>query len=76
MIINFSICYAFIVLGNFYYTLKDKLMPCEPVGKFLCIKFVIFFSFWQSVAISGMVTFGWIKQMGESLLSLYLSFVY
>ncbi len=45
--INMSVAYAFIVLATFYTTLKAKLYPFEPIGKFLCIKFVIFFAFWQ-----------------------------
>ena len=45
--INISIAYAFMVLMTFYSTLKYRLAPFEPVGKFLCIKFVIFFAFWQ-----------------------------
>ncbi len=47
IVINISVAYAFIVLATFYTTLKSKLKPYEPVGKFLCIKFVIFFAFWQ-----------------------------
>lgn len=46
-VINVSVAYAFYVLADFYYALKDRLQPYEPVGKFLCIKFVIFFAFWQ-----------------------------
>ncbi len=46
-LINFSVAYAFLVLANFYSVLKHKLEPYEPVGKFLCIKFVIFMTFWQ-----------------------------
>lgn len=63
--INMSVAYAFIVLATFYTTLKAKLYPFEPIGKFLCIKFVIFFAFWQSVLITGMVKLGWIKSLGE-----------
>ncbi len=47
VILNISVAYAFVVLATFYSTLKSKLKPFEPVGKFLCIKFVIFFAFWQ-----------------------------
>lgn len=64
-LINFSVAYAFLVLANFYSVLKHRLEPFEPVGKFLCIKFVIFMTFWQSVLITGMVKFGWISKMGH-----------
>lgn len=63
-IMNVSIGYAFIVLASFYTAMKYKLKPYEPVGKFLCIKFVIFFAFWQSVVITGFVKIGWITGMG------------
>lgn len=48
---NLSVAYAFLVLAAFYSTLKYKLKPFEPVGKFLCIKFVIFFAFWQVIVV-------------------------
>lgn len=63
-IMNVSIGYAFIVLASFYTAMKYKLKPYEPVGKFLCIKFVIFFAFWQSVVITGFVKIGWITGFG------------
>ncbi len=47
IILNVSVAYAFVVLATFYSALKLKLKPFQPVGKFLCIKFVIFFAFWQ-----------------------------
>lgn len=40
-------CYAFYCLGMFYYVLKTPLKPYDPVPKFLCIKAVLFLSFWQ-----------------------------
>lgn len=46
-IINVSVAYAFVALISFYSELKSKLNPFSPVGKFLCIKFIIFFAFWQ-----------------------------
>lgn len=49
---NISVFYAFVSLMSFYTALKSKLYPFQPVGKFLCIKFVIFFAFWQSVVLS------------------------
>jgi hypothetical protein len=47
LITNASVAYAFYVLANFYHALKNKLKRYHPLGKFLCIKFVIFFAFWQ-----------------------------
>lgn len=47
IIVNLSVAYAFVVLATFYTCLKELLEPFHPVGKFLCIKFVIFFAFWQ-----------------------------
>jgi len=32
----------------FYISLEDKLVEFRPLPKFLCVKFVIFFSFWQT----------------------------
>lgn len=45
--VNLSVCYAFYCLGMFYYVLKAPLQPFDPVPKFLCIKAVLFLSFWQ-----------------------------
>lgn len=63
--VNVSIAFAFAALATFYTTLKKKLAPYEPVGKFLCIKFVIFFAFWQSVVIAIFVRAGIIHDVGE-----------
>jgi len=64
-IMNVSIGYAFIVLASFYHNMKYKLKPYEPVGKFLCIKCVIFFAFWQSVVITALVKIGVITEIGS-----------
>jgi len=55
IIMNISIAFAFAALATFYTTLKKRLSPYEPIGKFLCIKFVIFVAFWQSVVIAVLV---------------------
>lgn len=46
-VVNLSVCYAFYCLGMFYFVLKMPLTPFDPVPKFLCIKAVLFLSFWQ-----------------------------
>ena len=35
----------------FYKVLKEKLSPVQPVSKFLCVKLMVFVSFWQAVLI-------------------------
>ena len=47
IILNVSIFYAFLVLAQFYHMFHELLKPYQPLSKFLCIKFVIFFAFWQ-----------------------------
>lgn len=64
LIINVSVLYAFAALAAFYSKLKAKLKPFKPIGKFLCIKFIIFFVFWQSVIIYFLVQVGWIRRVG------------
>ena len=61
LLVNFSIAFAFMILATFYSTLKKKLAPFHPIGKFLCIKFVIFFAFWQSILIACLFHFGIIQ---------------
>lgn len=50
----------FLVL--FYMPIEEELKPFRPVPKFLCIKTVIFFSFWQGVLLAFLVWVGAIQE--------------
>lgn len=51
LVYNISITIAFTALIYFYTALKDFMEGKNPLLKFLCIKAVIFLSFWQGVLI-------------------------
>ncbi|KAM9329138.1 transmembrane protein 184C [Gastrophryne carolinensis] len=55
---NASQLFAMYCLVLFYKVLKEELNPIQPVGKFLCVKMVVFVSFWQAVLIALMVKVG------------------
>jgi len=62
---NVSITISLYFLVLFYEATKDILKPFKPISKFLCIKAVIFFAFWQSVVIDAMVYFDLVFQSVE-----------
>eukprot|EP00127_Corallochytrium_limacisporum_P000781 Clim_evm67s25 gene=Clim_evmTU67s25 len=64
---NLSISLCFYALVLFYTALRDDLKAYHPVPKFLCVKSVIFFSFWQSVAVSALVMTDIIRDAGSYL---------
>lgn len=58
---NTSITIALYFLVVFYMPIADELKPFRVIPKFLCIKTVIFFAFWQGVLVAFLVWVGAIK---------------
>jgi hypothetical protein len=58
LINNTSVSISLYYLVLFYIGFESKLHPFRPLSKFLCIKFVIFFSFWQFCFLILLTKFG------------------
>ncbi|MES1911045.1 MAG: hypothetical protein MHM6MM_009665 [Cercozoa sp. M6MM] len=58
LLTNCSQMWALYCLAYFYLGTKDLLAPLNPVAKFMCIKAVIMFTWWQSVALAILVSAG------------------
>ncbi|CAF4241872.1 unnamed protein product, partial [Adineta steineri] len=56
IIINISQALALYSLIAFYTNTKEELKPFKPLAKFIVIKLIVFFIFWQSVLMSGLAT--------------------
>lgn len=48
---NFSVTLSLYCLAVFWKILWNDLKPFKPVGKFLCVKLIIFASYWQGIII-------------------------
>ncbi|GCC21516.1 hypothetical protein chiPu_0019988 [Chiloscyllium punctatum] len=59
---NLSQIFAMYCLVLFYKVLRNELNPIQPVGKFLCVKLVVFVSFWQAALIALLVKVGIISE--------------
>jgi len=60
--LNISVTLAVYALMMFYHTFEEELASQRPLAKFLCIKGVVFFAFWQGVIVQGLVYYGIIHQ--------------
>eukprot|EP00039_Didymoeca_costata_P029650 m.25674 g.25674 ORF g.25674 m.25674 type:complete len:397 (+) comp7730_c0_seq1:304-1494(+) len=65
IVYNISISIALIALILFYAATRDLLAPYRPVLKFLTVKSIIFFAFWQGIALVMAEGIGMIKSEGD-----------
>jgi hypothetical protein len=49
---NCSQIWALYCLAKFYYIMREELSHYKAIGKFLCVKVVVFWTWWQSVMIN------------------------
>ncbi|KAG0496233.1 hypothetical protein HPP92_000924 [Vanilla planifolia] len=61
IILNISVSMALYSLVLFYHVFAKELAPHKPLAKFLCIKGIVFFSFWQGVVLDVLAAGGVIK---------------
>ncbi|XVF25884.1 hypothetical protein REPUB_Repub13aG0252400 [Reevesia pubescens] len=60
-ILNISVSLALYSLVVFYHVFAKELAPHKPLAKFLCIKGIVFFCFWQGVVLEILVAVGIIR---------------
>ncbi|KAI0903167.1 DUF300 domain protein [Ustulina deusta] len=58
IVYNISVTLSLYSLGLFWVCMHDDLIPFRPVPKFLCIKLIIFASYWQGFLLSILVWLG------------------
>ncbi|XVF27717.1 hypothetical protein REPUB_Repub14bG0132600 [Reevesia pubescens] len=61
IILNISVSLALYSLVVFYHVFAKELAPHKPLAKFLCIKGIVFFCFWQGLVLDILVAIGIIK---------------
>ncbi|KAI9468719.1 organic solute transporter Ostalpha-domain-containing protein [Coemansia mojavensis] len=58
LVYNISVSLSLYCLVVFYMATRDSLAQWRPLPKFLCVKAVVFFSYWQGLGISILVGLG------------------
>ena len=62
LMLNISVAVAFYGLLCFYHATEKALAWCDPWPKFLCIKGVVFMTFWQGFAINALSGAGFVDE--------------
>lgn len=62
---NFTQLMALYCLVWFYVVVGEDLKPFHPLAKFIVVKSVVFFTFWQGVGINLFVKLGWIQDESD-----------
>lgn len=65
LIYNVSVTVCLYALGLFWVCMLDDLKPFRPMPKFLCVKLIIFASYWQGFALAILVWLGVIPDKVE-----------
>ncbi|KAK4193772.1 organic solute transporter Ostalpha-domain-containing protein [Podospora australis] len=63
IIYNISVTVSLYALGLFWVCMNNDLKPFRPVPKFLCIKLIIFASYWQGFALAILV---WLRVIPDT----------
>ncbi|XP_062013261.1 uncharacterized protein LOC133729716 [Rosa rugosa] len=61
IILNVSVSLALYSLVVFYHVFAKELEPHKPLAKFMCIKGIVFFCFWQGVVLEILAAIGIIR---------------
>lgn len=61
IILNISVSLALYSLVVFYHVFAKELEPHKPLSKFLCIKGIVFFVFWQGIVLEILAELGILK---------------
>ncbi|XP_042384365.1 transmembrane protein 184C-like [Zingiber officinale] len=61
IILNISVSMALYALVLFYHVFAKELAPHNPLAKFMCIKGIVFFCFWQGVVLEVLTAVGVIQ---------------
>lgn len=61
IILNISVSLALYSLVIFYHVFAKELAPHNPLAKFLCVKGIVFFCFWQGIVLEILVAMGIIR---------------